>query len=473
MERDFLQLTETGSQLKRQAENEEKGENNRGKKPKTETLNLGLSLGSSNPASSDDCGASRSYSHFSNPFSHNPSCSLTRNSTDNLDFSRETDQIWYAGEGTNGSVHSRFKPVGLESTAGNVNFSHHNSSFFPLELPAKPREDLKSSSGALKSSVLPTHDAILKQIVLEPVQSVAQKLNELPGDYVEGLRVYVKNVLSLPEKKDELGSLRRKLERRVDLTPAVLSKANGFQLETMVAIKTCQPVFILSNTRFPVSELVEIFLRTRCKNVNCRSVIPVDDCDCKLCSSKKGFCSACTCTVCFSFDSALNTCSWVGCDVCCHWCHAICGLRKNLIRPGSGAGGVMGKTEMQFYCIGCGHVSEMYEFVKEVFVCCAKDWGVETLTKELDCVAKIFKGSEDFRGKELNAKAEELLRLLEKKVVSPSDACNSIVQLLKCEFSLRVFASWMNLSISLSGRSMFCGFPQIERKRENLNIWVC
>lgn len=167
--------------------------------------------------------------------------------------------------------------------------------------------------------------------------------------------------------------------------------------------------------------------------MNCKSILPVDDCDCKFCSASKGFCSSCMCPVCMNFDCANNTCSWVGCDVCSHWCHAACGIQRNFIRPGPSLKGPKGTTEMQFHCIGCNHASEMFGFVKDVFMCCAKDWGLETLIKELDCVRKIFKGSDDFKGKELHIKAEELLSKLENRILSPSDACNIIIQFFNRE----------------------------------------
>ncbi|KAL4637753.1 hypothetical protein ACB092_03G098900 [Castanea dentata] len=127
-------------------------------------------------------------------------------------------------------------------------------------------------------------------------------------------------------------------------------------------------------------------------------------------------------------DCANNTCSWVGCDVCSHWCHAACGIQKNLIKPGPSLKGPSGSTEMQLHCIGCGHASEMFGFVKDVFMLCTKNWALETLKKELDCVRKIFRGSEDYKGKELHLKADDMLSKLETKMVSPSDACNSMIQ---------------------------------------------
>jgi hypothetical protein len=75
----------------------------------------------------------------------------------------------------------------------------------------------------------------------------------------------------------------------------------------------------------------------------------------------------------------------------------------------------------------------MFGFVKDVFLCCAKDWGLETLVKELDCVKKIFRRSEDFKGRELHIKAEEIISKLGSQLMSPSDACNFIIQFFNCK----------------------------------------
>ncbi|KAK7243977.1 hypothetical protein RIF29_38792 [Crotalaria pallida] len=80
--------------------------------------------------------------------------------------------MWNCGEGTNGSVHSRFKPIG----DGGVAFSNHgcgggfssfmqgngsqynittssdNHSFFPSELPARPRFETQSGDSRGKNS---------------------------------------------------------------------------------------------------------------------------------------------------------------------------------------------------------------------------------------------------------------------------------------------------------------------------------
>ncbi|XP_038990309.1 protein OBERON 3-like isoform X1 [Phoenix dactylifera] len=494
VERDFLQLGGVKAPAKREGPEGFEVEG-REKKLKIGTLNLSLglpnlslSLNSANPAAppatvsapaaptsvtpaaapakrtfsnnthatnSDDYGASLSYS-CSVAFSHNPSCSLTRNSTENFDMSRENDTMWYAGEGTNGSVHSRFKPVGDSITFSNLGgFPHmqgenkdrannsENISFFPAELPARPaKANAAATSDAGKESMMLTRlDRVLKEMVSESVPYMAQILQDFPTESLEAVKECLRNLMSAPEKRDEFASLQRRLERRSDLTCETLSKCHRTQLEVLVAIKTGIANYVSGRCLIPSNELVEIFLHLRCPNVNCNSLVPVDDCDCKICSGKKGFCSACMCPVCLKFDCAANTCSWVGCDVCSHWCHAACGIEKNLIRPGPTLKGQMGMTEMQFHCPGCGHASEMFGFVKEVFICCAKDWGLETLLKELDCVRKIFHASEDFEGKGLHAKAEEILNMLTKKLISPIDACSNMLQFFQV-WSYGVLCYW-------------------------------
>ncbi|KAK3150997.1 hypothetical protein QOZ80_3AG0240290 [Eleusine coracana subsp. coracana] len=364
-------------------------------------------------------------------FSHNPSCSLTHNSTD----------IYAAGEGTNGSVHSRFnfRPMGDGSVAfATAPIKEGASSFFPTELPARMVSaapaapsvggSFDGSRGGMHSS---RPERILREIVSDSVPTMAQVLQDLPSETLEVLREAVRGMIDAPEKRDDLASLQRKLERRSDLTAEVLGRANKTQLEIMMAIKTGMAVFVTGKGRVSSSELVEMFLMTRCRNLNCKSALPVDDCECKICSTNKGFCSACMCPVCHKFDCAANTCSWVGCDVCGHWCHAACALERNLIRPGPTLKGAMGTTEMQFQCVGCNHACELFGFVKEVFNCCAENWKAETLLKELDYVRKIFAASEDFEGKSLHAKAEEVLNMLAKKMVSPSEATNNMLQFFK------------------------------------------
>ncbi|XWS34358.1 hypothetical protein CRYUN_Cryun21dG0032400 [Craigia yunnanensis] len=508
VERDFLNLSESkGISSKREVEEDfqERENSNREKRPKLETLNLSLalpdvslsltasnalqngdppqyrsrpsrsvqSLAPSNNNTQTTCSndfnaASLSYS-YSLPFSHNPSCSLTRNSTENYEYSvGKDDQIWCGGEGTNGSVHSRFRPIGdgvaLVNHGGSGGFSmmqvnrqvnkdscnslhrttsSDNHSFFPSELPAMLRLDNHSGDSRRRDSenlrVLESMDGgrsrkisrperILREIVSDSIPAMAQIMQELPDEMLELVKEYLRNLIATPEKKEELLGLQNRLERRSDLTKEALLKCQKDQLEILVAVKMGLKSFLSVKLRLPMTELLEIFLFMRCRNLNCKSLLPVDDCDCKICSGNKGFCSSCMCPICLNFDCANNTCSWVGCDVCSHWCHAACGIQRNLINPGPSLKGPSGTTEMQFHCIGCGHASEMFGFVKDVFLCCAKDWAPVTLTKELDCVRKIFRGSDDSKGKDLHIKADELCTQLQSKMISASAACSIIIQ---------------------------------------------
>lgn len=455
VERDFMQLS--GGSSKRELE-DEIYVTSRDKKPKLETLDLSLalsdaslSLSASNRVqfqnsdlkpsrslqsmarsnsnntqttfSNDFSANSLSYS-YSHQFSHNPSCSMTRNSTEN-------QEIWNAGEGTNGSVHSRFRPVGDGGVAlvqSNHTNSDNNLSFFPSELVARPTIDTQSGGSMERSRKPYRPERILQEIASESIPIMAQVIQELSDETIESTKDYLKKLITIPERKDDLVRLQLRLERRSDLTNENLAKANKNQLEILVSLKTSLESFLSVQTHLPFNELVEIFLFERCKNVNCKRLLPVEDCECKICSTTKGFCSECMCPVCLNFDCANNTCSWVGCDVCSHWCHAACGLQKNLIKPGPSLKGPTGTTEIQFHCIGCGHASEMFGFVKDVFKDCAQEWSLETLKKELDCVWKIFKRSSDYKGKELHLKAGDMISKLDNKMMSPSDVCIFIFQ---------------------------------------------
>lgn len=524
VERDFLQLNENrGNSSKREAENVEiEGGEYREKKAKVESLNLSLALpdvslslagsnrvqnGGDLPSrlrpsrstqslapsynntqttySNDFTAASLSYS-YSHQFSHNPSCSLTRNSTDNYDYSvgshrRDSDHVWNCGEGTNGSVHSRFRPIGdgtvaLSSHGGfgmpnrggyNKDSSCNNSlykttssdnvSFLPSELPARPRMVDAQSGGArmmnldslklfedvdgLSGRRLSRPERIVREIVSESIPAMAQVIQELTDETVESVKEYLKNVIDSPHRKIELLALQKKLERRSDLTNETLSKCQKSQLEILVAVKMGLGSFLHNKNQLPSPELVDIFLLERCRNINCKRLLPVEDCDCKICSTKKGFCSECMCPVCLNFDCASNTCSWVGCDACSHWCHAACGLQRNLIKPGPcSKGSSSGGTEMQFHCLACSHSSEMFGFVKEVFKSFAKDWDLESLMKELDCVKEIFRASEDRKGKELHSKADELLVKLRNMAITPPEVCSSILLFFNCELSITSLA---------------------------------
>ncbi|KAK2991750.1 hypothetical protein RJ640_015484 [Escallonia rubra] len=251
-------------------------------------------------------------------------------------------------------------------------------------------------------------ESIIAMIVSEPLHLMARRFNDMTTQSLACLKDSVRDIILNPVKQWQLSAFQKALENRSDITLEVLLKSHRSQLEILVALRTGLREFLQRNYDISSSDLAEIFLNLRCRNLTCRGLLPVDECECKICVQKKGFCSACMCLLCSKFDMASNTCSWVGCDVCLHWCHADCGLRESYIRNGRSASGGQGMTEMQFHCVACDHPSEMFGFVKEVFQNFVKDWTAETLSKELEYVRRIFCASEDFRGKRLHELAIQL-----------------------------------------------------------------
>jgi hypothetical protein len=91
------------------------------------------------------------------------------------------------------------------------------------------------------------------------MSAMAQVLQDFPSETLEVLRKIVRSMVDALEKRDELSSLQRKLERRSDLTTEVLGRANKTQLEILVAIKTGMATFVTGKGRVSSSELVESF----------------------------------------------------------------------------------------------------------------------------------------------------------------------------------------------------------------------
>ncbi|GAB4835233.1 hypothetical protein Ancab_000142 [Ancistrocladus abbreviatus] len=272
-------------------------------------------------------------------------------------------------------------------------------------------------------------DRIIGQVASEPLQTMAWRIHEMSEQAVACLRERTCEIVVNEEKRGKLHALQEALQNRSDLTLETLLKSPHVQLEILVALKTGLPDFLRRADDIPSTDLAEIFLNLKCRNPNCGSALPVDECYCKFCSSKDGFCSTCMCLVCSKFDTALNTCSWVGCDVCSHWCHTDCGLRKSYIRNGRSANAGQGTSEMQFYCVACDLPSEMFGFVKDVFIACASHWNSETMLKELEYVKRIFSASNDVRGKVLYDIANQLLTRL-KNGSSVMDVYNQIMGFL-------------------------------------------
>ncbi|KAK8944044.1 Protein OBERON 4 [Platanthera guangdongensis] len=465
------------------------------KKLKLEPLDLSLGLPgvlpdqSSKPLNSQPCspGRTRSIQSFpssfrttsdgftnsisfssSQPFVHNPSCSLTQNSMDNYEQSvgsrpifQGVDQvssgtIWPSQsviepkrKGGAGALFHRALLNGNHSqnSIQGMNGHHHLGSNALLRQPSFPRQpsppqsvgshdmlpEYSRDKGMLTRersfnspsrseqregeevivNTLSVVERIITRIVSEPLQVMERMLLDMTDHSIEYLKDSICKMLANSDKRGQIYTLQMALWRRSDLTLETMSRCPRTLLEILVALKTDLPDFLQKPNNVPSADLVDIYHNLKCRNISCRNVLPVDDCDCKICSQKNGFCSACMCLICSKFDMASNTCSWVGCDVCLHWCHTDCGLRGSHVRNGRSSPVSSGATEMQFHCVACGHPSEMFGFVKEVFKMCSKNWKAENLAKELQYVRRIFCGSNDVRGKNLYEVASQILVKLE------------------------------------------------------------
>ncbi|KAK7826208.1 protein OBERON 4 [Quercus suber] len=273
-------------------------------------------------------------------------------------------------------------------------------------------------------------EKIIAKIVEEPVHVMARKFHDMTAQSIVRLKESINDIMLSVDKQKQLVDFQKALQNKSDITLETLQKSPRAQLEILVALRTGLPEYLQLDDSVTNAHLAEVFLNLKCRNLACKSSLPVDECDCKVCVQKKGFCSACMCLVCSKFDMANKTCSWVGCDVCLHWCHTDCALRKSYIINGRSAKGAYGTTEMQFHCIACDHPSELFGFVNEVFQNFVKEWTAETLSRELDYVKRIFRDSKDMRGRRLHEIADQMLVRLANKLDLP-EVCSHILAFLR------------------------------------------
>ncbi|KAF3622957.1 putative protein OBERON 3-like isoform X2 [Capsicum annuum] len=189
---------------------------------------------------------------------------------------------------------------------------------------------------------------------------MAQILQEFPDGAVKLTKEYLRSLITITEKKDFLVSLQNMLNQRSDLPIEILSEYNKTQLEIFVAIKMDHRSFLSLENHLQATELIEIFSFERFWNICCKRALPVVNCKCKVYPRNKGFYNEYMCQVCFNFDYASNTCYWVGCNACAHWCHVVYAVQRNLFKPYQS---ISGPSEMH-------HASEMFVFSRGLHSLC-------------------------------------------------------------------------------------------------------
>ncbi|KAG6423922.1 hypothetical protein SASPL_114330 [Salvia splendens] len=273
----------------------------------------------------------------------------------------------------------------------------------------------------------------LRDVARERVDIVAEKMQNLPDKYLDKfkneLRTFLEG-LGGSQQREEFLFLQKLVQSRGDLTEQTLVMAHRVQLEILVSIKTGIQAFLHPSVSLSQASLIDIFLYKRCRNIACGSALPAEDCMCELCSKRNGFCNLCMCTICNKFDFEVNTCRWIGCDSCSHWTHTDCAIRNGLIGMGPCVTNGLSSAEMLLRCRACNRTSELVGWVKDVFLHCAPSWDRDALIRELDFVSRIFRGSEDSRGRKLFWKCEELMEKL-KTGVAETVACKVILMLFQ------------------------------------------
>ncbi|XP_057513580.1 OBERON-like protein [Actinidia eriantha] len=269
----------------------------------------------------------------------------------------------------------------------------------------------------------------LRDVARERVDIISERMQHLPDEFLEKLKSELRVILegtggSL--HREEFLLLQKLVQSRSDLTDKTLIRAHRIQLEILVAIKTGIQAFLHPSVSLSQASLIEVFLFKRCRNIACGSPLPAEDCTCESCSMRNGFCNLCMCVICNKFDFEVNTCRWIGCDFCSHWTHTDCAIRNGLIGMGAGVKTGSVPADMLFRCRACSRTSELLGWVKDVFQHCSPSWDREALIRELDYASRIFRGSEDPRGRKLFWKCEELIDKLKGGMAEPM-ACKVIL----------------------------------------------
>ncbi|OIW02932.1 hypothetical protein TanjilG_29708 [Lupinus angustifolius] len=274
----------------------------------------------------------------------------------------------------------------------------------------------------------------LQDIARERVDIIYEKMHRLPEEFLEELKNGLRVILeggSDSQHRDEFFILQKLVKSRSDLTAKTLIRVHRVQLEILVAINTGIQGFLHPSISLSQTSLIEIFVYKRCRNIACQNQLPADDCTCDTCTSNNGFCNLCMCVICSKFDFQVNTCRWIGCDLCSHWTHTDCAIREQLICTGPSVKSGVGPSEMVFRCQACNRTSELLGWVKDVFQHCAPSWDGEALVRELDFVSRIFHGSKDPRGRKLFWKCDDLKGKLNSGKMDAKAACRAILMVFQ------------------------------------------
>lgn len=324
-----------------------------------------------------------------------------------------------------------------DSTSSRETWPIQNNHSNSIPAAKKLDKEKEGENEYTESQVVRRMSSVSKQLTLREVahdriEVVSDRMSVMPVELLDELKNKLRVILEGtggPQNREELLNLQHLVHNRTDLSEKSLVKAHRVQLEILVAINTGIQAFLHPNISIPQSHLIEVFLYKRCRNIACQSSLPADECSCDICTNRNGFCNQCMCGICNKFDFEVNTCRWIGCDVCAHWTHTDCAMHLGRIGMGQ-SGGVVGYSQMLFRCQACNKTSELLGWVKDVFQHCAHGWDRDALIRELELVSRIFRISEDPKGRKLFWKCGDLIEKM-KSGATASTACKMLMLLFQ------------------------------------------
>ncbi|CAN0864728.1 Protein OBERON 4 [Linum grandiflorum] len=266
----------------------------------------------------------------SQSFFHNPSCSLTHNSLDldnieqsvhsrplfqgidwqaqaqaqNQNDSKHKDtttslyqKILMNGNGSSKTSNGLERQMSLHKQLSGVPVRNHDNA---LSSPSQsigsqdmvPRKKHSSSSSLYRSNSQKEErfsiggadfvETVISRIVSDPIHVMARKFHEMTAQSASCLKESIREIMLNADRQGQLCAFQTALHNRSDLTLDTILKSHRAQLEILVALKSGLVEYLKVDNSVSSSDLAEVFLNLKCRNLTCRSPLPVDDCDCKL-----------------------------------------------------------------------------------------------------------------------------------------------------------------------------------------------
>ncbi|GBG91327.1 hypothetical protein CBR_g52213 [Chara braunii] len=194
----------------------------------------------------------------------------------------------------------------------------------------------------------------IEDVVQRPIDEIAEKLGAQSPSEEQDLKLELRDMLLMGSEagRMRLGDLQLMLlKNHRDTDEEKLSRSCRTQLEILVAVRTGVAAYVHPQFWIATHFLSEIFRQVRCCNLTCMTAIPADRCNCDPCRNP-GFCNRCMCVMCGRFGLDHDTCHWISCGICYHFCHTECAVAKGALSYS-----VVKERELLYTCVSCKQTS--------------------------------------------------------------------------------------------------------------------